>query len=275
MTRHTATAAAAGGARAVGSIFYLNASTDAIWASRLTRAVELADRALELAHTGDNAVSAYEGRGLARVLMGDVEAGLAEFDAARRAARRGATEVTQASLALDEGFALWWSGRLDEALIRLDAAVGLAAEVPLFPVLGQVYRTMVEASRAVEARRAGDAEHERSALAGMTRAADAARGFAAAATEADGSLDWHLQVPLALLPGELARGSGRGELAAWPEVVEQEGAVGDLWFQAYAGWRYAQALCEQGADPSDATGCDRGSRDDSRSGPRPVVCCES
>ena len=120
----------------------------------------------------------------------------------------------------------------------------------MFPVLEQVYRTMVHASRAVDARRAGDAEHERGALTAMAAAADAARGCSAAATEADGSIDWHVQVPLALLPGELARGSGRGELAAWPVVVEQEGAVGNPWFQAYAGWRYAQALCAQGADPA-------------------------
>ncbi|HXX59996.1 MAG TPA: hypothetical protein VEI48_01750, partial [Candidatus Sulfotelmatobacter sp.] len=237
----------AGLERTNGLTFYVNAVAFAIWASRFSEAVSLAERAIAIGGTGDLLVFAQAARGAALIGLGELSSALDAFADARRAAPRGMTPDTMADLIKDEALALWWLGRPEEALARLDEAPAGDGVGPLLRVICQVYRAMIEASLTQAARLAGDTRGRDTHLAGLVAAADGARSTAREATRADGSIPWPMRIQLALLPGETARAGGVGEPAAWAAVAEEEADVGDVYYEAYARWRHAEALAAEGS----------------------------
>ena len=245
MARAIRTAANAGLERTRGAVAYVNAASFALWASQPSRAIELASHAIELTRSGDTLSFAYGARGNAKIHMGELADGILDLAAARQAAPRGATADTVADLVAAEAYALWWEGSFDEAISHLDTAAALDHVGPLLQVIAAVYRAMIQASRAVAARAEGDRDRERSATSSME---DAARSALKLASEeaAGGPIHWRMRLHLALLPGEAARARGAGGSAAWATVAAEEAEMGELFFQAYALWRRAEALVAEG-----------------------------
>ncbi len=241
--RAMATAAAAGLERTNGAGLLVNAGHEALWASRPSRAFELYARVLALTTSGDDVVNAQNGLGWALILRGEHEAALEGFAAARRVARRGARNDRIADIATGEAWALCQLGRLDEALARLDEVPRDESVVQGVRVQTGVYRTMVQASIAVAARSDADPDREAAAIRAMVAAAETARE--AARQEADDR--WQTRALLAVIRGELARGSGHGGSEAWAGVAEETAEIGDLWQAAYARLRHVQALVAEGA----------------------------
>ena len=247
--RAISVASKAGLERTQGLTLYVNSASFALWSSRPTQAIALAERAIAIGSAGDHLVAARAAQGLALNMMGEPSKALDAIAAARQAASRGTTPDTMADLITDEAMALWWLGRPEQALARLDEAPGGNGVSLLGRVIGQVYRAMIEASLMQAARLSDDREGMARHEPGLVAAAERARSIAREAALTDGSTPWQMRIHTALLPGETARGLGIGEVAAWSTVAAEEAEVGDAYYEAYARWRHAEALAAHGAKP--------------------------
>ena len=239
--RAIAVAIAAGYERTWGASLLSLATSNRQWAGRFRDAIAYAGRALEL-HT-----SGWGGAGLlgtcawAKLFLGDDEGGLRDLDTAKRllGSHRG---VFLDGVLLDEGGVDAWAGRSDDALHVLDGVRERLTD-PADVLLCEAHRIRALADLDVTSRRHGEAgEAHRATL--LRRSRDAAR--AAWATGAAGIYGEYL---MPLVDGEFARGLGVGEVSAWAAAIEREAELGQRVYEAYARWRYAEALATEGVEP--------------------------
>jgi tetratricopeptide (TPR) repeat protein len=201
-------------------------------------------RVLELEPSGDTAVRAMILQGYVLASRGRHADARAVFSAARARAQRGMQRTIRLDLLLSEAFNAIQDRRVDDAIGLVEEGRRSANDEPDYRLEFAVYSLRVAAERAVQARIAGDDTLERRWISEARQ-----RGqWIAEFVRSDPVLSRTARHSLPLVAPELSRAEGRPMPGAWQAAVEQLVEMGFPWDAAYASYRRAESLVENGAD---------------------------